>query len=205
MKLFKFLRILASNAPFLASIVIATVWITPKERHVALGLLTLIVALLFSYWEHRLSHKWDIPVFRLHKILHHGNDPQNGIPEEQRPFLSMVQVECYIWEFIINLVGTGVILIVIPGAHLILEWRVLFMFGLYYTMTHMHLYHLIPALENYHAIHHRDGSCNWGPGIMDHVFGTYKKGEGDDEYENTWPMIPVVVLAALLTRFVASS
>jgi hypothetical protein len=176
-----------SQALLLAVIAFSVVWLTGAVDMLR-SVFTLCVLSVWAYANHRLAHSQpfeQMPFFRLHNVLHHGGPAYD-------------LVEFHMFEVLMNFAYFGgAAFLLSRHVRAVLDWRVVLTFSVSYVLGHTVVYHMMEARwRRPHEAHHRDTTTNYGPSIMDDIFGT------STVVEDTRAVAGTFVVATLVTKAV---
>lgn len=162
---------LFKNIPFNLFLVLAVIIIGMFNNDVKKALYTIVLFYFWAYFIHVIAHY--IPPFTYAHGFHHN-------PDQGHTWWGVTI------ETIVNILGCGGISLAILGmiiqklyGYHLFDYHVLFFTTIMYTTFHMVNYHVLD-IET-HNNHHRNSKTNFGPDIMDVLFGTKME---NDEYEN---------------------
>lgn len=142
---------------------------------VGTSITTVVILLLWSYWVHRLCHLLKIPVLGDIHSTHHEKHRT-----KYHDFL----------EFIMDFLVLGGVPLLFLGQGVLSE-NLIIVYAATYALSHFVL-HL--SENNTHRHHHKHPHINYGPDVMDHVFGT----PGGTPPDNMLYTIPIIAMMSLV-------
>ena len=161
-------------------------------------LLGIILIFLELYWAHRVVHLIT-PDSIVHKINPH-------VPFHHAPVKTMSRTN----ELLLEVFGVDLphVFYVISGqyiGHLItgvwfIPLTVILVSHITYSMAHLINYSLVG--HRVHRAHHLNVGVNYGPDIMDHLFGTNSDSVIEDPIINLVPMLIGIGSTYLLKRWI---
>lgn len=141
------------------------------NRNITCAFLTLCGLYIWMYFTHILAHNI-FPFKWFHKFHHHE-------PKDQRWYDNVIETS-------VNIFGSGGISLLLANVVItklyhvrLLDNHMIIFIALLYTTTHMINYHFYKVPT--HIQHHVNTNTNFGPDLMDILFGTKSDG---DEIEN---------------------
>ncbi len=162
---------LIKNIPFNLYLVLAVITIGMFNNNIKKALFTLVVFYFWAYLIHVIAHY--LPPFKFAHSFHHN-------PSQSETWWGITI------ETIVNILGCGGITLAVFGmvfeslyGYRMFDYHVLFFTTIMYTSFHMINYHVLNVKT--HSNHHENSKTNFGPDIMDILFGTKME---NDEYEN---------------------
>lgn len=150
------------NSIYYLTFLTAVITFGVLDKNILIALFTFIVAHFWSHYTHTLAHSF--PLFKYFHEIHHN-------PAISKKWYAIIL------ETMVNLFGSGgtpliafnVFLKLFTGYEIFNNY-VLLLTALVYTSVHMINYHVMDIPT--HAHHHKDSTKNYGPDIMDMMFGT---------------------------------
>jgi hypothetical protein len=145
--------------------------------------LQMVVVTLFYYMSHRfLFHGF---LLNPHITVHH---------EKQFPISRCLELSIdFLSETI--LLGSGFLFLQYLTSFWFVSPSVLMMVLLAPGISHVFIYSILGS--DTHKKHHEDPTKNFGPDIVDHIFGT----NADSEIEDSVQHVPCLVQACIITHF----
>ena len=193
-KIYNSVKFFWLNMPYNTSILIACIIIGILNKNIKRAIFTGTILYLWAYLIHVIAH--NITPFTFFHGFHHNNKINQTWWAEAI-------------ETFVNIFGSGGISLAIIGMIInkkyginLLDSHVLLFTTFLYTSFHMINYHVLKVPT--HVNHHKDPNKNFGPDIMDILFGT--KMEGDRFEDMNHGILNVLVILSIIlftynTRF----
>ena len=185
-KIYNSIKFLWINSPYNISILLTTIVIGVINNDIKRAIFTGTVLYLWAYIIHVLAH--NISPFSFFHSFHHDDKINNSWWAE-------------LIETGVNLIGSGGISLAIISmiidkkfGYNLLDSHVLLFTTFLYTTFHMINYHVLKVPT--HINHHKDPNTNFGPDIMDILFGT--KLDGDQFEDMNHGILNVVVILSII-------
>jgi len=140
---------------------------------------------VWVYWTHRLLHILPPSNLNTHIRFHHELAGDKSIPRWLELTFETITDLGMILSFGLVQWATGVH--VIPTSCIVL-------FAITYSSVHLVNYSIIGSID--HRRHHLTMNKNFGPDVVDHMFGT----NYDDTFEDWEPFVPNIAGALLITQ-----
>jgi len=170
-KIYNSIKFLWLNMPYNTSILITCIIIGILNNNIKKAIFTGTILYLWAYLIHVIAH--NISPFTFFHGFHHDKKINQTWWAETI-------------ETVVNILGSGGISLAIMGmiidkklGYNFFDSHVLLFTTFLYTSFHMLNYHILKVPT--HINHHKDPNTNFGPDIMDILFGTKMEG---DQFEN---------------------
>ena len=166
--------------------------LTYKKHSVIIVYLSVLFLFLYEYFYHVFFHMIIPKSLNVHLLFHHNHKHNENLI----PYIINLTVEgmsnlfiFYVLYELQNILN----LEIIPNI-------IIFYMGLLYTSIHVINYSIF-HLDESHVLHHLSTDkkpCNYGPDVLDHLFGT----NCNKRYEDFCHIIPNILLIFLITYYV---
>ena len=174
------------NAEYYTIIIFSSIMFGFLNGNMSRAIFTLCFMFFWAYLSHTLAHS-TIPLKWFHAFHHHE-------PDDKKWYDDVI-------ETFVNIFGSGGIIVLVANLIVermfgvkILDNHIILYNALLYTSTHMFNYHYYDVQT--HVSHHLDPTTNFGPDIMDIIFGSKQEGGEIENMDNS--IINVIILAILV-------
>ena len=176
-----------ANIEFYISYLVMLVSIYFITDNFLLGIVSSIAVIAISYFGHIFTHKCCGTENHIFSYVHRYHHTHND-------FLA------YFSQPILELFSGFSIIVIqkLIGIPIFDVWTVIF-YTLFYASVHSINYNIVPE-KKIHLIHHKNTNVNFGPDIMDYIFGT--KDLKNPEPENTIHHIPNIIVSAIVVYII---
>lgn len=185
-KVYNSIKFFWINWPYNTSILTACIVIGILNNNIKRAIFTGTILYVWAYLIHVLAH--NVPLLTFFHSFHHDDKINSTWWAE-------------LIETSVNILGSGgislavIAMIIDKKLHYnFLDSHVLLFTTFLYTSFHMINYHLLKVPT--HVNHHKDPNTNFGPDIMDIVFGT--KMQGDRFEDMNHGIVNVLVILSII-------